>query len=71
MPQGAIKKLFLDRGFGFIETVDGDLFFHMSAVRDTVFEQLHEGQTVEYEKGTGPQGKPCATLVKPAGMTSA
>ena len=65
MLQGTIKKLISDRGFGFLDTEEGDLFFHMSVVRETVFEQLHEGQTVEYEKGTGPQGKPCATSVKP------
>ncbi len=65
MPQGTIKRLISDRGFGFIETEEGDLFFHVSAVQETDFEQLHEGLRVEYEKGTGPQGKPVATSVKP------
>lgn len=66
MPQGTIKKLSTDRGFGFINTERGDLFFHQSAVQDTVFDQLHEGQEVEYEEGLGRQGRPCATSVKPA-----
>lgn len=55
MPQGTIKKL-TDKGFGFIETDRGDLFFHMSALQDTRFEELREGQTVEYEAGEGPKG---------------
>lgn len=65
MPQGKVKKLITNRGYGFLETEEGDLFFHSSAVQETVFEQLYEGLTVEYEKGTGPQGKPVATSVKP------
>ena len=71
MQQGTIKNLIAGRGYGFISTEDGDLFFHHSAVRDTEFEQLQEGQTVEYEKGVGPQGKTCATLVKPGGTADA
>ena len=66
MPQGTIKTLIANKGFGFIDTERGDLFFHSSAVQETVFEQLHEGQKVEYEDGVGPQGRPCATSVKPA-----
>lgn len=62
MPQGKIKKL-TEKGFGFIETDSGDLFFHMSAVQDVRYEDLHEGQTVEYEAGSGPKG-PRAEWVK-------
>ncbi|MGD9853740.1 MAG: cold-shock protein [Planctomycetaceae bacterium] len=62
MPQGKIKKL-TEKGFGFIETDHGDLFFHMSALRDASFEQLYEGQAVEFESGQGPKG-PRAEWVK-------
>ncbi len=62
MPQGKIKKL-TDKGFGFIETSSGDLFFHLSSIRDGSFEQLYEGQTVEFESGQGPKG-PRAEWVK-------
>lgn len=57
MPQGTIKKL-TDKGFGFI-TQDGsdkDLFFHMSALEDGEFDQLREGQRVEFSIGNGPKG---------------
>lgn len=66
MPQGKIKKLVPDRGFGFIEGEGGkDLFFHHSEVTGVPFEQLREGQPVEYSIGQGKKG-PCATGVRPA-----
>ncbi len=56
MPQGTIKKLISEKGFGFIEGERGELFFHHSAVDGTTFEELHEGQTVEFTEGSGPKG---------------
>jgi CspA family cold shock protein len=55
MPQGTIKKL-TQKGFGFIEGDKGDMFFHSSSVEGTTFEELREGQQVEYEEGQGPKG---------------
>ena len=63
MPQGKIKRLKSDRGFGFIEGERGDLFFHHSEVTGVAFEELQEGQTVKYEIGEGRKG-PCATSVR-------
>jgi CspA family cold shock protein len=64
MPQGTIKKLVADRGFGFIQAEGGDIFFHHSSVKGTSFEALHEGQKVEYERESGPKG-PRAVAVTP------
>ncbi len=53
MAQGQIKRLAKDRGFGFIRP-DGeseDIFFHTSAVTGGVFDNMNEGQMVEFEKG--------------------
>jgi CspA family cold shock protein len=63
MPQGAIKKL-TDKGFGFIDGEGGDVFFHMSALQGANFDDLHEGQLVEYEEEESQKG-PRATSVKP------
>ena len=65
MPQGTVKKLVTDRGFGFIQGERGDLFFHHTAVIDATFDTLQEGQAVDYqvEQGTGGKG-PRATNVK-------
>ena len=64
MPQGTIKKLIADKGFGFLEGEKGDLFFHHSSVEGTTIEALRVGQTVTYEEGRGPKG-PRAEKVKP------
>ena len=56
MPQGKIKRLVTDKGFGFIEGERGDVFFHHSALEGTSIEALSEGQVVEYEMGSGPKG---------------
>ncbi|HEY4759755.1 MAG TPA: cold shock domain-containing protein [Thermoguttaceae bacterium] len=56
MPQGTIKKLIADKGFGFLEGEQGELFFHHSAVEGTSIELMRIGQTVTYEEGRGPKG---------------
>ena len=64
MPQGKVKRLVADRGFGFIETERGDdLFFHHSEVQGASIEELREGQRVEYAVGQGRKG-PCATRIR-------
>ena len=63
MAQGTIKKI-LDKGFGFISGDKGELFFHRSAVEGVSFEELREGQAVEFNEGEGPKG-PRAENVRP------
>lgn len=55
--KGVIKKIFKDKGFGFIG-VDGqpDVFFHKTAVRNVPFTDLVEGQKVTFEVGEGAKG---------------
>ena len=55
MAQGTIKKL-TDKGFGFIADGGTEIFFHMSAVENARFEDLREGDSVEYTPGEGPKG---------------
>ena len=49
MQRGTIKKIVADKGFGFIAGAERgkDLFFHVSAVKESDFESLYEGQNVE------------------------
>ena len=66
MEQGIIKKTFTDRNIGFISSDGDDIFFHKTVVKGTVsFEELQEGQAVEYESEDGPMG-PKATVVRAA-----
>jgi len=70
MPLGTIKTL-TEKGFGFIETGKGDLFFHSRSVAGgATFDTLYRGQTVGYTEGRGPQG-PRAENVKPIGARPA
>jgi CspA family cold shock protein len=66
MNEGTIKKKVDDKGFGFIqrEGSDKDLFFHATACNGE-FENLHEGQRVQFEEGHGEKG-PRAENVRPA-----
>lgn len=56
MPQGTIKKIIADKGFGFIGGERGELFFHHSALENAAIESLRVGQAVSYEEGRGPKG---------------
>jgi cold shock protein len=70
MAVGKIKKLVQEKGFGFIQTEKGeDVFFHHSTVANQGFDDLTEGQQVEYtvEQGQSAKGKgPRAASVAPA-----
>lgn len=57
MSQGTIKTIRDDKGFGFIEPDNGgqDLFFHSSAVEGGTFDQLRQGQRVEFTQGVDPR----------------
>ena len=69
MPKGTIKKLVHDKGFGFIKQQGGqDVFFHTSVVAGGQFDDLREGQEVEFtlDQGGGGKGKgPKASAVTP------
>ncbi|OGI26201.1 MAG: cold-shock protein [Candidatus Moranbacteria bacterium RBG_13_45_13] len=63
MPQGTIKRL-TDRGFGFIaqEGSEKDLFFHQNELQGVEFNDLKEGDKVQFEVAESPKG-PNATKV--------
>ncbi len=56
---GTIKKIARDKGFGFIVPDDGgeDVFFHRSRLAPkTQFEDLREGDEVEFQVRAGEKG---------------
>ena len=63
MQQGVVAKK-MDKGFGFIkiEGEEKDLFFHASELQDTSFDELNEGDAVQFEIVEGDKG-PTATQV--------
>ena len=65
MAKGTIKRLILDRGFGFIQTAEGkEIFFHRNDIEGMEFASLREGQEVEFEMGQGRGGRPQAEKVR-------
>lgn len=64
MTAGKVKWFNDAKGFGFIETAEGDVFVHHSAIEGEGFRSLREGQGVELEIGQGEKG-PRAVKVRP------
>ena len=64
MQKAKVKKLTAEKGYGFLTPIDGgkDVFFHHSAVDGRRFNDLSEGDLVEFEldsaepeRGKGPK----------------
>jgi CspA family cold shock protein len=61
--QGKVKWFNEAKGFGFIGTeTGGDVFVHFSAIQDSGFKSLQEGQAVSFDVQDGPKGKSAANV---------
>ncbi len=66
MPTGTVKWFNPARGFGIIGPDDGsgDVYVHISAVEEAGLSILREGEKVEYEVVSKPDGKTAAGNLK-------
>ncbi len=66
MPTGTVKFFNTARGFGFIAPDNGskDVFVHISAVEEAGLSILTQGQKVEYEVVSQPDGRTAAGKLK-------
>ena len=56
--QGKVKWFDERKGYGFIESEEGeDVFVHYSEIQSEGFKTLEEGQSVEFEIVEGNKGK--------------
>ena len=64
MAAGKVKWFDDAKGYGFIETEDGDVFVHYSSIVSSVpgRKTLYEGQEVELEVTPGPKGLKAANV---------
>jgi CspA family cold shock protein len=61
--EGTVKWFDERKGYGFITGEDGsDVFVHFSAIQETGFKTLNEGQRVKYEVTEGPRGQQAANV---------
>ena len=67
MAQGTVKFFNSQKGFGFIQPVDGgqDVFVHISAVERGGMTSLHEGQKLTYDV-VSERGKSAASNLQEA-----
>jgi CspA family cold shock protein len=65
MQKGTIARL-MDKGFGFIsiEGQDKDLFFHMNELQNANFDDLREGDALEFEVVDGEKGPSAVNVSK-------
>lgn len=62
--KGTVKWFNESKGFGFIEQQSGpDVFAHFSAIAQTGFKTLVEGQQVEFELTQGKRGPQAENIV--------
>ena len=53
------------KGYGFIQRSTGeDVFVHFSAIQESGYRSLNEGETVEFELTTGPKGLQAANVAR-------
>ena len=65
MQEGTVKWFNAEKGFGFIQTEDGnDVFVHFSAITGEGFKSLDEGQRVQFNVVEGSRGPQAENVVK-------
>ncbi len=58
-----VKKLFVEQGYGFLETRDGaEVYFHQNSVLNGGFRKLHIGDEVRYAEEDGEKGPQASTV---------
>jgi CspA family cold shock protein len=63
--RGKVKWFNESKGYGFIQQDDGkDVFVHYSAIQDSGFKTLAEGDPVEFEVVQGPKGLQASKVAK-------
>jgi cold shock CspA family protein len=62
-PIGTVTKLNPERGFGYLESVDGrEIYFHQNSVLNGGFGSLEEGSRVSFSEEMGEKGPQASTV---------
>jgi cold shock CspA family protein len=61
--QAKVTRVFIDEGYGFLETTDGrEIYFHRNSVLGGHFEHLKPGTAVRYAEEMGENGPQASTV---------
>lgn len=67
MSKGTVKRIMRERGFGFLLAEDGrEIFFHRSELQNVDFDELGEGDNLEFTIVKGEKGPQATDIKKPS-----
>ncbi|MGB2697351.1 MAG: cold shock domain-containing protein [Candidatus Zixiibacteriota bacterium] len=65
MHKGTVKRIMRERGFGFILAEDGrEIFFHSAELQNVDFDELKEGDHLEFTVTTEDKGPKASNIKK-------
>ena len=62
--EGKVKWFNAEKGYGFLDSAEGDIFVHFSAITGEGFKTLEEGQSVTFDVVEGARGLQAANVIK-------
>ncbi|HXG19609.1 MAG TPA: HPF/RaiA family ribosome-associated protein [Methylomirabilota bacterium] len=61
-PTGTIARVLRTKGYGYIQTPDGQVYFHRDALDGLTFDDIHKGMSVSFELTKGKNGLEAARV---------
>ena len=62
--EGKVKWFNAEKGYGFLDSAECDIFVHFSAITGEGFKTLEEGQSVTFDVVEGARGLQAANVIK-------
>lgn len=62
--EGKVKWFNAEKGYGFLDSAEGDIFVHFSAITGEGYKTLEEGQSVIFDVVEGARGLQAANVIK-------
>ena len=62
--EGKVTWFNAEKGYGFLDSAEGDIFVHFSAITGEGFKTLEEGQSVTFDVVEGARGLQAANVIK-------
>jgi cold shock CspA family protein len=66
-PTGVVARIFRTKDYGYIQTSDGQIYFHRDALEGLSFDEIQRGVSVGFELVTGKNGPQAGRVFAIAG----